>query len=263
MKTADRRERPLFCEVFMNFQHAYREYGSGEPLLLLHGNGEDGSLFEKQIPAFSPYYRVIVPDTRGHGASPRGEAPFTLSQFADDLLAFVNRLGLPPCRIVGFSDGANIAMHFAVRYPALLRRLVLCGGNYAASGVKPSFQIPIELGYRLLRRIEKKKPELLPKREMLGLMTEDTGLRPEDLVKIRVPTLVMAGDRDLIRRSHTEAIHHLIPGSRLAILRGPHDLMRKNPVAFNRTVLAFLREESLRAAERTPDRSPKTDCAEG
>ena len=74
---------------------------------------------------------------------------------------------------------------------------------------------------------------------------------------------VMAGDRDLIRRSHTEAIHHLIPGSRLAILRGPHDLMRKNPVAFNRTVLAFLREESLRAAERTPDRSPKTDCAEG
>ncbi len=235
----------------MNFQHAYREYGSGEPLLFLHGNQEDGSLFEKQIPAFSPYYRVILPDTRGHGRSPRGDAPFTLSQFADDLFSFIRRLELPPCHIVGFSDGANIAMHFALRYPALLRRLVLVGGNYAPTGVHRRFQIPIELCYRFLCRAEKKRPKLRQKREMVGLMTEDTGLLPEELVKIRIPTLIMAGDHDMIRFSHTETLHHLIPGSRLEILRGPHDLMQKNPVAFNRTLLQFLREK-LPAAQCPP-----------
>ena len=71
-----------------------REAGEGELLVLLHGNGEDGGYFEKQIEYFRKTYRVIAVDTRGHGRSPRGNRPFTLEQFADDLKNFLDKRGL-------------------------------------------------------------------------------------------------------------------------------------------------------------------------
>ena len=79
----------------MDVELHYREQGSGETLILLHGNGEDGSYFEHQMSAFAPRFRVIALDTRGHGKSPRGKAPFTIRQFADDLLAFMDERGSP------------------------------------------------------------------------------------------------------------------------------------------------------------------------
>ena len=75
----------------MNIRLHYMEKGCGEPLILLHGNGEDSGYFAHQIAHFSKYYRVIAVDTRGHGQSPRGEAPFTIRQFAEDLRAFMDQ----------------------------------------------------------------------------------------------------------------------------------------------------------------------------
>ena len=72
----------------------YAEAGSGYPLLLLHGNGEDHTYFSAQLRFFSQYYHVFAPDTCGHGASPRGSGPFTLDRFADDLLEFLHAQAL-------------------------------------------------------------------------------------------------------------------------------------------------------------------------
>ena len=88
----------------------YVEAGEGFPLVLLHGNGEDHTYFEHQMSPFSAHYRVIAPDTRGHGKSPRGEEPFTLEQFAEDLKEFLDGLGIFRCHLLGFSDGGNIAL---------------------------------------------------------------------------------------------------------------------------------------------------------
>ena len=88
----------------------YAEAGSGYPLLLLHGNGEDHTYFSAQLRFFSQYYHVFAPDTRGHGASPRGSGPFTLDRFADDLLEFLHAQALTRVHLLGFSDGANIAI---------------------------------------------------------------------------------------------------------------------------------------------------------
>ena len=66
---------------------------------------------------FSKHFRVIALDTRGHGRTPRGDAPFTIRQFADDLLAFLDAQGIGKADILGFSDGGNIAMVFALKYP--------------------------------------------------------------------------------------------------------------------------------------------------
>lgn len=91
----------------MDIELFYREKGSGEPLVLLHGNGEDGSYFVHQIEHFQSRYRVIALDTRGHGRSPRGSAPFTIRQFALDLYDFLRAHEIPSAVLIGFSDGVS------------------------------------------------------------------------------------------------------------------------------------------------------------
>ena len=91
----------------MDIELFYREKGSGEPLILLHGNGEDGSYFVHQIEHFQSRYRVIALDTRGHGRSPRGSAPFTIRQFSLDLYDFLRAHEIPSAVLLGFSDGVS------------------------------------------------------------------------------------------------------------------------------------------------------------
>ena len=140
----------------MDIKLYYREKGSGTPLILLHGNGESGEYFVNQIDYFSKQYRVIAVDTRGHGQSPRGEAPFSIRQFADDLRDFMDELGLEKADILGFSDGGNIALVFAIRYTERVDRLIVDGANLNTRGVRPRMQLPIELGWRMARRAAKK-----------------------------------------------------------------------------------------------------------
>lgn len=80
----------------------HREKGNKEPFILLHGNGEDGRYFKHQLDYFSDRYRVIALDTRGHGKSQRGDAPFTIKQFAKDLDGFMDNLGIGKAIILGF-----------------------------------------------------------------------------------------------------------------------------------------------------------------
>ena len=160
----------------MDIELFYTKTGSGPPLLLLHGNGEDGTYFVHQIEDFSHDFTVYAIDTRGHGKSPRGTAPFTISQFADDLLAFMNQQGLPQADILGFSDGGNIALIFALRHPDRVRRLILNGANLGPKGVKPLVQLPIVLGYHVASLF--KSPKARAKAELLGLMVREPHIDP-------------------------------------------------------------------------------------
>ena len=224
----------------IDIKHHIVEAGTGDPLILLHGNGEDAGYFVHQMGPFSRHFRVIALDTRGHGQTPRGDAPFTIRQFADDLLGFMDAQGIGKADILGFSDGGNIAMVFAMRYPERVNRLILDGANLDASGVKRSIQIPIEIGYRLARLFAKRSPGALKNAEMLGLMVNDPDVKPEELERIQAPTLVMAGDKDMIKESHTRLIASRIPGARLKIIPGDHFIANRQPDAFNEAVLSFL-----------------------
>ena len=95
----------------------YIEQGEGCPILLLHGNGGRCTYFKRQLSHFATQYHVIALDTRAHGHSPRGSKPFTISQCADDLRNFMREKGIRAAHVLGFSDGGNIALTFAVRYP--------------------------------------------------------------------------------------------------------------------------------------------------
>lgn len=218
----------------------YTMQGAGPPLLLLHGNGEDGSYFVHQTDYFSRRYTVYAIDTRGHGKTPRGTAPFTIAQFAEDLLDFVDEQDLAQVRLLGFSDGANIALSFALANPERVRRLVLNGANLDPSGVKPSVQIPIILGYKLASLFAKQDPKAKRNAELLGLMVNHPHIDPAALEDLYVPTLVIAGTRDMIRDSHTVLIANSLPNSRLEVIAGDHFIAAKNPDAFNRAVAKFL-----------------------
>lgn len=224
----------------MDISLHYVKKGSGAPLLLLHGNGESGDYFIHQLDEFARYFTVYAVDTRGHGQSPRGTAPFTISQFADDLLGFMDEQGIERAHIMGFSDGGNIALTFALRHPGRVGRLVLNGANLDPAGVRPSVQLPIVLGYKLASLFQ--APKARANAELLGLMVNEPHIHPEELAALTMPVLVVAGSRDMIKASHSQLIADSLPDGRLVTIEGDHFIANKQPGPFNRAVLEFLRQ---------------------
>ena len=220
----------------------YIEAGEGFPLVLLHGNGEDYTYFKRQMEPFSQQYRVIALDTRGHGKSPRVTAPFTLEQFAGDLKEFLDQRGITKCHLLGFSDGGNIALLFALRYPQYVEKLILNGANLTPAGVKLSTQLPIAAGWCASGVCGLFSKKAKANWEMLNLMVTQPHIRPQTLEKLAVPTLVIAGERDMIKEKHTRLIAASLPNSKLVILPGDHFVARRNWQQFNPAVQAFLAE---------------------
>ena len=225
----------------MDIELYYQEAGTGKTLILLHGNGENSSYFKNQIEYFKNKYHVFALDTRGHGKSPRGSKPFTIEQFSYDLYDFMQIHQISNAVILGFSDGANIAMKFAMRHPDMVRALILNGGNLDQTGVKRTTQIPIEIGYKIARRFSGKSPDARKNAEMLGLMVNDPNIKLSELSLITMPALVICGTRDMIKESHTKKIAEHLPNAKLTIIQGNHFIANKNPSAFNQAVDTFLK----------------------
>lgn len=228
--------------ISMDIEHFYIEKGQGFPLILLHGNGENCDYFRGQMDEFSQHYHVYAVDTRGHGKTPRGNMPFTIQQFADDLLGFMDEHHIEKAHLLGFSDGGNIAMVFAIRYPDRVERLILNGANLSADGVKRTTQIPIEIGYKIARKFSEKSDSAKLNAEMLGLMVNEPNITPDELVGIQAKTLVIAGKKDMIKEEHTRLIATSIPDATLQLIKGNHFIASKQPKEFNRAVLDFLKK---------------------
>ena len=131
---------------------------------------------------------------------------------------------------------------FALAHPERVGKLVLNGANLNTRGVKRSVQAPIELGYRMARLFAGLSAKARANAEMLGLMVNDPNVAPEELAALTAPTLVIAGENDMIREDHTRLIAERIPNARLAFVPGDHFVAAKNPAAFNREVERFLLE---------------------
>lgn len=226
--------------MIMDIQLHYTEQGSGFPLILLHGNGEDSSYFVHQIDHFSKQYRVIALDTRGHGQSPRGEKPFSIKQFAEDLHDFMNEKGIDKAILLGFSDGGNIALTFALKHPERVEKLILNGANLFPNGVKPRYQWPIVMGYHIARCFTKKSEEAKKNADLLALMVNEPHIEPSELSQLTMPVLVIAGTKDMIKESHTRLIYNSLPNAKLEIIKGDHFVANKNHEAFNAAVSSFL-----------------------
>ncbi len=226
----------------MDIKLNYIEKGEGEPLIFLHGNGESLEYFSNQIDYFSEKYRVIAIDTRGHGKSPRGNTSFTIRRFSQDLLEFMDEKGIEKAHILGFSDGGNIALCFALKNLCRVDKLILNGANLFPEGVKKSVQLPITVGYRISSLFARKSQKAQQKAELLGLMVNDPNISASELCAIDVPVLVIVGTNDMIKHEHSRLIYESLPNSELAVIAGDHFIARNNPEAFNRRVESFLEE---------------------
>lgn len=225
----------------MNIKLHYQEKGSGYPLILLHGNGEDSSHFRHQIEYFSKEYRVIAIDTRGHGESPRGTAPFTFDQFAKDLLDFMNEHGVFRAHILGFSDGGITALLFALEHPERVSKLVLNGVNLDVGGVIEPIRERIVAKAQKLEATKNESEEAMRQYELFNLMATQPAIDPARLAKLDVPTLVIVGTNDMISADHTELIYKSLPKAQLVLIQGDHFVAYDNPKAFNEAVDTFLK----------------------
>jgi len=226
----------------MDISLNFIEKGTGDILILLHGNGESNKYFIHQIDFFSSRYKVIAIDTRGHGESLRGDAPFTLDQFAEDLHNFMLEQKIRKANILGFSDGGNIALLFALKYPDYVSKLILNGANLNPEGVKRIYQLPIILAYKLLVKIADRNPKAIKNAEMLGLMVNEPNIDPDCLKNLSIPTLVIAGTNDMIKQEHTKLIASKIPNAKLIFIKGTHIIAYQKPSEFNKAVNLFLQE---------------------
>ena len=194
------------------------ESGAGQPVVLLHGNGESSAYWANQAPVLVRLgFRVLAMDSRGHGESEHGGSGLSFDLFADDLRAVMDALGVPKAHIVGFSDGGNLALKFALKYPASVEKLVLNGANIEMlRGVKPYTQLP-----------------LYPVVGMLALAGK--------LHRISAPALVVVGEHDMIRDAHSRRIADELPhGSYLCLGGTSHFCAAEAPARFNRALVRFL-----------------------
>lgn len=222
----------------------YSEYFPADPqaptLILLHGNGEDHTYFVKQIPAFSPHFRLVLMDTRGQGQSTGGDGELNFSVFAADLLALMDHLQIAKAHLLGFSDGGNLALTFALAHPERVQSLILNGANLEPGGVKLSTQLPIVLGYGCCRLLSPFSRKARQNGAVLGLMVNHPHIPPQALAALTMPALVIVGERDMIRDRHSQLIARSLPNAQFVrIPGGDHFCAAKCPEAFNRAVLSF------------------------
>lgn len=185
----------------------YEETGSGQPLILLHGNGEDHHIFDTAVPLLANQFRVIAVDSRGHGQS------FPVSEYhyrdmAEDIRLLIDALGLEKPLICGFSDGGILALLLAVQYPELLGGIIACGVNTRPQGLKKRWLLAFRIMY------------LFDRSPLFRLMLTEPDITSEQLGKIRCPVLITGGSRDMISRRHLQEIATRIPGAQLQILPG-------------------------------------------
>ncbi|MBG8554705.1 alpha/beta fold hydrolase [Hymenobacter guriensis] len=222
----------------------YERYGRGNPLLLLHGNGQSIAAFQKQIGELARHFEVIAVDTRAHGHSPDyTTAPLTYDLFAEDVRLLLDSLHLPRVDVLGWSDGGNTALKLALAHPSRVRRLAIMGANLfpTAEAIAPDF---LALLRRQLREAEQHPEASQPHRaRLIRLLLQEPQLAFQAMAAIKVPVLVMAGEKDVVLEKHTRALARSLHQGQLRIFPGAtHYAPQEVPEQFNEALLTFLRK---------------------
>lgn len=231
-----------------NVRHYYEVYGSGEPLLLIHGNSTGIKGWASQIAYFSTKYKVFAIDCRGRGKSDPGKDTLTYIQQAKDMAAFIKEMKLDAVMVVGKSDGGIVALLMAMYYPDHLKKIVSFSANLWPDSsalfnkvLEQQHQERIEAEEKLAKKDTGKNWELI--RQRLRMMEFQPHITASDLNKIDIPVLVMSCDRDVIKEEHTFFIYKNIRKANLCIVPGErHGIARENPQLFNLLVDKFLSE---------------------
>ena len=227
----------------------YEVHGEGPPLLLLHGGFGNAPSMAPMTNILAKHYQVYLPERRGHGhTADIGEITYVL--MAEDTVGFAKAIGMDKARVVGYSDGAIICLYLGMRHADLVERMVPISANFHWNGLTEHMRAVFEkstpeamaavLGDEIAYYKENSPDgpdhfnEIFLKMQRLFL--NEPNLTAADLATIKVPTLVLAADRDLMTIDHTVEMHKAIEGSELCIIPGANH------------ALVFMRAEEVCAA---------------
>jgi len=195
-------------------------YGTGQPLLIIHGNGGSINNFLYQVPYFSKKYKVIVADSRAQGNSKDEADSLSYEMMADDYAALLDQMKIDSAYVIGWSDGGINGLLLAIRHPEKVKKLAVTGANLwpDTTAVVNEVEQMVLPSYNVLKTKRDKNAQEKAGWKLLRLLIEEPHIPLTDLHKISIPTLVIGGDHDVIKPEHTLLIAQNIPNSYLWIL---------------------------------------------
>ncbi|MBQ7765774.1 MAG: alpha/beta hydrolase [Lachnospiraceae bacterium] len=185
----------------------YTCIGSGKPLIMLHGNGEEHTIFDEAIAVLSKRFTVYAIDTRGHGQSDK-VPELHYSDIAEDVRCFIEELGLERPVLYGFSDGGIVGLLLAIKYPNLLSKVIGSGVNVNPDGLVNGWHIIFKIIHFFNRS------------PLFKLMLTEPDITAEDLGRIGIPVFLTGGSKDMIKQKHMQWIADCIPDGKLTVLKG-------------------------------------------
>ena len=238
----DKSIQGLYAEIH-GLKMYYEIHGAGFPLVLLHGGlSAIGTSFGKLLPALADGRQVIAIEQQAHGHTADSDRPLTYRQMAEDTITLLSHIGVEQADFFGYSIGAGIAMEIAIEHPARIRKLVAATPIARASGFQPGVLAgmealqpehlagsPFQEEYERVAPHPQEWPQLIAKVKQLDREFVDW---PDDAIaSIKAPTLLIAGDSDIVRPEHVVELFRLLgggvpgdnvglPNARLAVLPG-------------------------------------------
>lgn len=222
----------MYCEI----------YGTGKPLLMLHGNGGSISTFKNNIAYFAKKYKVIVVDSRAQGKSIDDKDSLSFEMMADDFATLLDTLHIDSVYVIGFSDGGINALLLAMRHPEKVIKLASTGANLwpdssaFAPGLWQSEKAYYDTSYKKVWTTQQQKNDW----KLFLLDWNQPHISLADLKKIECPSLIICGDHDLISIEHTALIYKNISNAYLWVVPdSPHGTLRAHADEFNKKVDEF------------------------
>ncbi len=222
----------------------FEEYGDGSPLILLHGRTVTSQMWQPAIASLAQHFRVLTPDSRGHGRTDNPAGHLSYRGLADDVVAFTEALGISQPLIYGYSDGGQIALEIGMRYPNFARGLVVGAAWYKFhedyfNGLRAfGMNSPTEVDFAQAQR---NFPDLVVRwqtahprpddpmywqtliKQIAAMWYTPLDYTAEEFSRITAPTLILMGDRDgLIPLAQAVEMYQMIPHAELALLPNAH-----------------------------------------
>ncbi|NEB83424.1 alpha/beta hydrolase [Streptomyces anulatus] len=252
----------------------YETEGTGDPLVLLHGGFCTNDTWGALRADLAAAHRVYLPERRAHGHTADVAGPLTYQDMADDTVAFLEEVVGGPAHLVGWSDGGVVALIVAGDRPDLVRKAVAIGANFRPGPecfVEPSMldaMTPFGPDLAFFRELyEPVSPDgaghwPVVAEKVIDMWRTQPALTAEDLARVGAPTLVMAGDDDLMTLEHTTALYRAIPDAELAVVPGASHLVPlEKPALVGRLIHDHLAQETVETM--MPIRRAETGAPEG
>lgn len=211
----------------------YEIQGEGTPLVLIHGGGSTiPSNWGEILPLLSQRYKVVAMELQAHGRTGDRNAPESFQQDAADVTALLRYLKIDKAKFIGFSDGGCTTLEIAIHRPELVQKMVVISSNYKRSGMIPGFFEGLgKMTFNdMPQALKDAYLNVNPNQQgLLNMFHKDVERRmafqdrsDAEMKSIKAPTLIMAGDHDVITTEHTIEMSKIIPGARVCVLPGTH-----------------------------------------